>query len=132
MNEILIRRLIDLREAAGLSQSEAARRVGIDNSSLSRIESGDRKVSAQELSKLAEVYGVTTDYLLGKNNTPKWATEKDSLDLKEVLDGTVQPSFNFGGEDISDDDRAKLNLAITQIFWEKLEKQRKRAERDGK
>lgn len=122
MIEVLTRRLIDLREASGLSQTEVARRVGIDNSSLSRIESGDRKVSAEELSKFADVYGVTTDYLVGKNGTPKWATPEDVIDLKEVLEGNEQPRFNFGGDKLTDTQNEKLKLAITQVFWDELRK----------
>lgn len=120
MIDILTKRLVDLRENSGLSQSEVARRIGIDNSSLSRIESGSRKVSAEELSKFATLYDVTTDYLVGKNNTPVWATKQDVIDLKDVLDDKDGTSFNFGGEKLTDEQNAKLNLAITQIFWDKL------------
>lgn len=127
MLELLTKRLIDLRESSGLSQSDVARRIGIDNSSLSRIESGSRKVSAEELAKFADLFDVTTDYLLGKNNTPAWATKQDVVDLQDVLDDKDGTSFNFGGEKLTSDENAKLNLALTQIFWEKL-KERKRSD----
>lgn len=124
-------RLRELRTQKHLTQEQVADKLGITRPAYTAYEAGKRQPDYSSLRQLADLYGVTTDYLLGQNNTPKWATEKDSLDLKEVLEGNVQPSFNFGGEDITDDDRAKLNLAITQIFWEKLGKQRKKAERDG-
>lgn len=124
-------RLRELRTQKHLTQEQVADKLGITRPAYTAYEAGKRQPDYSSLRQLADLYGVTTDYLLGQNNTPKWATEKDSLDLKEVLEGNVQPSFNFGGEDITDDDRAKLNLAITQIFWEKLAKQRKKAERDG-
>lgn len=124
-------RLRELRTQKHLTQEQVADKLGITRPAYTAYEAGKRQPDYSSLRQLADLYGVTTDYLLGQNNTPKWATEKDSLDLKEVLEGNVQPSFNFGGEDITDDDRAKLNLAITQIFWKKLAKQRKKAERDG-
>lgn len=123
-------RLKELR-GSGRTQEDVAKAVGVSRAAYSHFENNRNEPDNDTLKKLANFYGVSVDYLLGQNNTPKWATEKDSLDLKEVLEGNVQPSFNFGGEDITDDDRAKLNLAITQIFWEKLAKQRKKAERDG-
>lgn len=123
-------RLKELR-GSGRTQEDVAKAVGVSRAAYSHFENNRNEPDNDTLKKLANFYGVSVDYLLGQNNTPKWATEKDSLDLKEVLEGNVQPSFNFGGEDITDDDRAKLNLAITQIFWEKLGKQRKKAERDG-
>ncbi|WP_125582540.1 helix-turn-helix domain-containing protein [Lacticaseibacillus suibinensis] len=125
-------RLRELRTQKHLTQEQVADKLGITRPAYTAYEAGKRQPDYSSLRQLADLYGVTTDYLLGQNDTPKWATEKDSLDLKEVLEGNVQPSFNFGGEDITDDDRAKLNLAITQIFWKKLAKQRKKAERDGK
>lgn len=118
--ETLRKRLIDLRESRGLSQVELGRRIGINNTIINKIESGTRNISAEELGKFASFYDVTTDYLLGKNNTPAWATEKDVIDLKDVLDDKDGTSFNFGGEKLTDEQNAKLNLAITQIFWDKL------------
>lgn len=124
--ETLRKRLIDLRESRGLSQVELGRRIGINNTIINKIESGTRSISAEELGKFASFYDVTTDYLLGKNNTPSWATKQDIIDLKDVLDDKDGTSFNFGGEKLTDEQNAKLNLAITQIFWDKL-KERKQS-----
>ncbi|WP_390409475.1 helix-turn-helix domain-containing protein [Lacticaseibacillus jixiensis] len=118
MSKLLAQRLVLLREAAGLSQSAVAKQIGIDNSSLSRIESGARKVSAAELAQFSAIFHVTADYLLGKD-----ATELGVLDLKDVLDGRPCPEFNFAGIKLTAVEQAKLNLAITQIFWDKLVQQ---------
>lgn len=115
MSESLSERLVSLREAAGLSQSAVAKQIGVDNSSLSRIESGTRKVSAEELGKLATLFNVTSDSLLGKTQPVP-----DAVDLKDVLDGKPCPDFNFAGTKLTASEQAKLNLAITQIFWSKL------------
>ncbi|WP_040536953.1 helix-turn-helix domain-containing protein [Schleiferilactobacillus shenzhenensis] len=126
-NEALRKRLIQLRESHDLSQSEVARRIGMDNSSLSRIESGDRKVSAEEVSKFASLYGVTTDYLLGNLNTPEWASPKDVVDLKQYLDDPeAQDAFNFEGKPLTDTEKEKLQIAITQIFWDRLKQIKKK------
>lgn len=116
MSKLLAQRLVLLREAAGLSQSVVAKHIGIDNSSLSRIESGARKVSAAELAKFSDLFNVTADSLLGKA-----AAEPAVLDFKDVLDGKPCPEFNFAGTKLTAVEQAKLNLAITQIFWDKLQ-----------
>lgn len=118
----LASRLVNLRESSGLSQSEVARRIGIDNSSLSRIESGSRKVSAEELGKFSTLYSVTTDYLLGINHTPKWATQKDVVDLQQMLDDPnyMDQGFAFGGGSLTDSEKEKMRLAITQVFWDRI------------
>lgn len=111
-------RIIDLRESKDLTQTELAKRLSIDKSAMNKIESGTRKVSADELSKLASIFDVTTDYLLGKNNTPKWANKKDTYDLEKFLednDGT----FTYGGDDLTEDEKQKLKIAMTQIFWDR-------------
>lgn len=121
----LANKLINEREKSGLSQSEVARRIGIDNSSLSRIESGTRKVSSDELRKFASLYGVTTDYLLNLNNTPAWATEKQVTDLKEWLDDPdANAGLSFGGAELTKEEKEKLKLSVTQIFWDRLKLER--------
>ncbi|WP_125572355.1 helix-turn-helix domain-containing protein [Lacticaseibacillus songhuajiangensis] len=115
-------RLIDLRESKNMSQAELARRMQVDGSIISKIESGARKVSSEELAKLASIYEVTTDYLLGINKTPAWATEKQVTDLKDWLDDPdAMDGFSFGGTDLTEDEKAKLKMSMTQIFWDRLE-----------
>jgi len=53
----LTTRLRQAREAAGLSQTEAARRLGKPQSFISKCESGQRRLDVLELKTLAELYG---------------------------------------------------------------------------
>jgi XRE family transcriptional regulator, fatty acid utilization regulator len=56
-------RLKALREARGLSQAELSRRFGFsDRQTLSAIESGARRVSAEELTRAGEIFDVGIDY----------------------------------------------------------------------
>lgn len=60
-------RIKKLREAKGLSQVELADRIGINNSVLSRIESGKRAVEDIEINAFADFFDVTGDYILGRS-----------------------------------------------------------------
>jgi transcriptional regulator with XRE-family HTH domain len=60
-------RLKEARKLAGLSQGQVASIMNLHRPSVSEIESGNRRVSAQELSKFAEIYDVSTAWLLGKS-----------------------------------------------------------------
>ena len=51
-------RLREARHLAGLTQAEAARRLGKPQSFLSKCESGERRVDFVELLAFAELYGV--------------------------------------------------------------------------
>lgn len=68
-NKSLAVRIIDLREKRNITQTELAKRMDLDKSSMSKIENGSRKVSSDELAKLSDIFGVTSDYLLGKEDT---------------------------------------------------------------
>ena len=57
-------RIALLRESAGLSQAELARRIGVSASSVGMYEQGRREPSLDLVVRLAREFGVTTDYLL--------------------------------------------------------------------
>lgn len=65
----LAERLVRARNAAGLRQADVAMRMGHANlTMISLFESGSRAPSLKNLQVLAELYCVTTDYLLGRTD----------------------------------------------------------------
>jgi transcriptional regulator with XRE-family HTH domain/Zn-dependent peptidase ImmA (M78 family) len=63
------RRLAGLRSRQGLTQQELARRLGLTQSAVSRIESGERRLSAAQLIRWAEVLGADLATLAGLEET---------------------------------------------------------------
>lgn len=59
-----VERLRAARERAGLSQSEAARRLGQHQSYIWKCENGVRRVDVVELSAFAKLYGVPVTFFL--------------------------------------------------------------------
>jgi transcriptional regulator with XRE-family HTH domain len=59
-------RLRYAREAAGLSQGQVARMLGYHRPSISEMEAGRRRVSSDELVRLADIYGVGVGWLAGE------------------------------------------------------------------
>lgn len=51
------------RENAGLSQGQVAKMLGLHRPSVSEMEAGNRRISAEELVQLAEIYEVSIDWL---------------------------------------------------------------------
>lgn len=58
-------RLRQARRLSGLSQGQAAQRMNMHRPTVSEIEAGNRRVSAEELSRFAALYDVTVGYLTG-------------------------------------------------------------------
>lgn len=72
-------RLRTAREAAGLSQGQVAKLMGLHRPTISEIEAGRRRVSADELTQLAEIYGTSTDWILAKRDAATGPDEEKIL-----------------------------------------------------
>ena len=59
-------RLKEARKLAGLSQGHVANMLGLHRPSVTEMEAGKRRVSADELARLAEIYDVSVAWLLGE------------------------------------------------------------------
>jgi transcriptional regulator with XRE-family HTH domain len=64
------RRLRELRLAGGLTLRDVAARAHLDVSTLSRLETGQRRLALDHLPPLADALGVSTDELLGPRDVP--------------------------------------------------------------
>lgn len=62
-------KLRNLRIEKHLLQDQVARLVSVEKSSISMYETGMRQPSYITLVRLADVFNVTTDYLLGRTNS---------------------------------------------------------------
>jgi transcriptional regulator with XRE-family HTH domain len=63
---LIAERLKEARKLAGLSQGHVAKILGLHRPSVSEMEAGNRRVSADELARLAEIYDVNVAWLLGE------------------------------------------------------------------
>ena len=61
-------RIRDLREDMDLRQSDLAEKTGIDQRTISNYETGKTSPDAYALIKLADFFGVSIDYLVGRVN----------------------------------------------------------------
>ena len=70
-------RLKEIRQLKGLKASEVAEQLSISKNSLSEWENGSRVPPCERIVQLADFYGVSVDYLLGRD--VDGATHIDSL-----------------------------------------------------
>lgn len=59
----IAKRIRDARELSGLSQGQAAKKLGLHRPTISEIEAGRRNVKVDELQAFADLYGVEISWL---------------------------------------------------------------------
>jgi len=64
-------RIKKLREQLGMNQQRLANLLGVARPTISQIENGERKVSADELIKLSEIFNLSVESLLNLKKEPK-------------------------------------------------------------
>ncbi len=79
-------RLVELRTEKGYSQKAAAVDLGISQALLSHYEKGIREFNLDFLCKVADYYGVTADYILGRTDS---RTGLDSVFLEDKDEDSV-------------------------------------------
>ena len=78
-------RFRECRERAGLSTAELARRVGVSQPAVSQWDNGNKVPSTEMLCKLADLYCVSVDYLLGRDTTAEYVPLKNEVIPTEIL-----------------------------------------------
>ena len=88
---LIASRIREARKMAGLSQAQVAQMLGLHRPSISEAELGNRKVSAEEIHRLAEIYDVGTSWLLGEGSS-KLDIHKDKIQLAARELGKLKPN----------------------------------------
>jgi len=77
-------RLAELRSKMGFSQTYVAEQLCITHQAYSLYETGKRQMNFETLCMLADLYEVSTDYLLGRQDTiPSFLSEKERSIIKQ-------------------------------------------------
>ena len=82
---VIMSRLKELRSTRGVSQEAAAEGCGISRIALARYENGTRVPVVEIAAKLADYYGVSVDYLMGRetpSTTPTPPQQKAPSDMR--------------------------------------------------
>lgn len=78
------RKFKEARQMYKMTIVEAADRLGVSTAALSNWEKGKKSPTVDNLIGMAELYGVTTDYLLGRTNEPKFNSGNRPLSPNEL------------------------------------------------
>lgn len=82
-------RLKSLRKSKKMTQIELSRVLGVDHTTISKWESGIYETDFETAQRIAQYFGVSADYLLGKENQEvKNLTETEILDYQKIIDAS--------------------------------------------
>lgn len=113
MDDILAARLKEAREKAGYStQLKVMKATGINNKTLSGYETGKNKPDFETLKVLCDLYGVTTDWVLGHTNNPKIVLTEEQRDVAQKIDleddAFLKAAISFDGRDLTVAEKQQL------------------------
>ncbi|GIO10565.1 hypothetical protein J19TS2_01200 [Cohnella xylanilytica] len=83
-------RISQLREKRGWTQEELSSSLGISRAALSHYEKNRREPDSETLTKVADLFNVSIDYLVGRTDNPHITLDEgvrsftDQLELSEV------------------------------------------------
>ncbi|WP_456085995.1 helix-turn-helix domain-containing protein [Ligilactobacillus animalis] len=127
---ILYLKIKELADIKGVSLAQIERDLNFSNGIISSWKNG--RASQDKLSAIADYFNVSTDYLLGRSEEKKSPSEdRENKDLKKFLEDNLDNGMTFGDGEVTEEDREKLEIALTQIFYRYHDEFKKRKEEKG-
>lgn len=114
-------RIQDLATQHHETLAELERKLGMGNGTITKWDK--RSPSSEKLTAVANHYNVTTDYILGRTDTPQF-TQKDEKDVQKILEDMVQGLDNKsslaymknGDEEIDPEDAELLKASLENVI----------------
>lgn len=109
-------RLKKLRNEKKLTQKQLAEKINVTHVSISGYESGNRSPDTDTLKRLADFFGVSTDYLLGRtSNTTLTPQEKDEAEFQAFIN---DPELGMWYKELPKSDEEELRKL--RMIWEMI------------
>lgn len=114
-------RLKELRRLKGINQDEVASAIGLSRAAYTNLENGKRETNFTTLVTLADFFGVTVDYLLGREE--KTVPADGGEDVKSVFPEVFIKAY----QELNDEGREKVieyatDLAASGRYRKKADK----------
>lgn len=107
-----IDRILELLEEKGVSGAEMSRQCGFSNAVFSQWKNKKQNPSAEKVSKMAEYFNVSVDYLLGITDIKK---EKPRVRSDEELDREFATLYNQLSKEQRDMIKAQIKGLLSNL-----------------
>lgn len=114
-------RIKDLASTHGISIAELERKLNFANGSITKWDK--QSPSSERLQAVADYFDVSTDYLLGRTDTPQF-TRRDERDVQKILTDMTEGLSNDsslaymknGGEELDEEDAELLRASLENVI----------------
>lgn len=107
------------RKQCGYSQKDLASQLFVTQQAVGKWERGEATPNPEAIIKMAKIFGVSTDALLGENTSP--VSSPTAHD-----DGSLMAAFFEGGEDLSQEEMDELWADAKDYIQYKLAQRRRK------
>lgn len=102
-------RIKELAKTRGITLGALEEKLGLSRNSIYTIK--NKKPSAERLQLIADYFGVSTDYLLGRTDNPRIATD-DQTPPPDDIDEIIANAMMFDGKPLTEDDKRAIRGII--------------------
>lgn len=106
-------RIKELAQRQGLSINLLEEKLGYSRNTIYNLKNS--KPSTERISEIADYFNVSTDYLLGRTDSPRIASNTSIVDTDPIEEQTLV-MFRKETEDMSDDEKERFNKALSRMM----------------
>ncbi|WP_304459261.1 helix-turn-helix domain-containing protein [Alicyclobacillus sendaiensis] len=121
----LAKRLRILRRQKGLTQQALCNELGLNRSTYAKYETGENHPEVETLVRLADYFGVSVDYLLGRSSSPDGRQDVDlpneQLEFVRFIASHIDEAF-FEEFDGSEEEMKEALMENLMFGWEQIKK----------
>ena len=109
----LFEKIKELCQKRGISINSLEETLGYSRNTIYSMKS--KKPNAERLQEIADYFNVSTDYLLGRTDNPRIASDASIIDTDPIGEQTLV-MFRKETEDMSDDEKERFNKALSRMM----------------
>lgn len=117
-------RLKTLRNEHSWTQADLAQRINVSPKTIGTWERGTREPPIETITKLSDIFEVSSDYLLGKTDKKHYYDltnkDKNGIDkqIEDMMSGVSDNSLAYfqNGAELDDDDKKLLEASLRQVL----------------
>lgn len=114
------KRLRWLRKRSGKTQEQVAKDMNLKNAnSVSRYETGERRVEPDTLAKFARYYNTTTDFIIGMTDDPNQEQAETDRNIKKIFE---EGELHWDGVPLTKEQLKPIRDLLEVVVRERLPK----------